>query len=305
MGIEEWKDVEELMFRLITVPSLSWEKVFRFTQQSGHEHSHRYSYVDLFSRGDPDLSLLFFATAIDELPRLKQKADFLMSKGFDEFAPAFLLGELRNFEAQFGDFVVDNNKSPESRLLRKKMLDAILADDKNENVFVDSFNYCEEWYASVRYINGCFKEPIFGVDESLLSRHGAWISFSKGSRRLFLNESRMIGNRQFVSPDILVVFGHSLNKQDYAYFFNIFDSMHLTDASYKTKVVFAYNEYDEKRIGRVKHETANRVIALFNAYDERNKRLSHPLHTLTQLEVCGRIAVREVHWPDKDNDVLA
>ena len=169
------------------------------------------------------------------------------------------------------------------------------ADGSKEKVqSIYSFNYDESWNSNVRYINGDFQKPIFGVDESLLSKDSVWLPFSKGSRRLYLDRALMSGRLDFVTPDVMIVYGHSLNKQDHAYFFNLFDAMNLTDPTKKTKVCFCYSRYGDKTSEQVKNEMIKLVLKLFEKYDERNARRTVPLHTLTQLEICGRINIKEI-----------
>ena len=88
-----------------------------------------------------------------------------------------------------------------------------------------SFNYDDvdiiEYNKILHNINGNIRNPIFGIDSTLCDVDNPKFIFTKTNRRLELD---MIEDRHFVDAKFeeIVVFGHSLNKSDYNYFFSSF-----------------------------------------------------------------------------------
>ena len=288
-----WMDVESFMLSLTKDDPLSWKgilfymdfanrnKVFPGTESLGLGSEH-YLLPGL-------LASVFRSNGAlqNELARF-----YKQSEPFEEFVE-FLLRQLKDFEAIFGHFIEDRERYDQGGRKRRSFIEKMLGNNDMVNVYLDSFNYHEGWFDKrTRYINGNYQEPIFGIDESQLTGKEEWMPLSKSSRRLYFNDANYVGRRKFDIPDKVYVYGHSLGRQDYAYFFSLFDAMRLTDPTYTTKVEFHYSEYDPKRGVEIKNEYTKSVINLFTAYDRRND-IQAPLYTLAQLEVCGRIIVKK------------
>lgn len=296
--LNDWKDIEKLILDMTKEDGFCWKEVLcRLDISMSNIHNGtRYSAGSFFHLFHEEAIAQVVAAVLNAKQDLSDSLVQYCSEAPNKGFVSFLLTELNTFEKRFGAYIKSQSSSAESANNRNKLLRALLQDyiDRPAHLYIDSFNYDESWNNNVRYINGDFQKPIFGVDESLLPKDSIWMPFSKGSRRLYLDRSLMSGRLDFVTPDVMIVYGHSLNKQDHAYFFNMFDAMNLTDPTKKTKVCFCYSRYGDKTSEQVKNEMIKLVLKLFEKYDERNARRTVPLHTLTQLEICGRINIKEI-----------
>ena len=296
--LHDWKDIERLIFNMTEENGFCWKAVLRHLDisEASTYAGIRYESSTYLNRFPEEAIAQVYAATLLAHGSFRDRLLRYREGTISENVVSFLLSQLILFEQRFGTYIKSQNEIPALANRRNDLLGLLLQEYSNRphQLFIDSFNYDEDWNGFVRYINGDFHNPIFGIDESLLPKDSVWLPFSKGSRRLYLDRSLMSGRLDFVTPDVMIVYGHSLNKQDHAYFFNLFDAMNLTDPTKKTKVCFCYSRYGDKTSEQVKNEMIKLVLKLFEKYDERNARRTVPLHTLTQLEICGRINIKEI-----------
>ena len=66
--------------------------------------------------------------------------------------------------------------------------------------------------------------------------------------------------------DNLVIFGSSLSKSDFSYFFSVFDDMRILDENKNCRIVFAYNICDVKRKSEIEETMLRNIAILFQEY---------------------------------------
>ena len=216
---------------------------------------------------------------------------------------SFLLNQLKEFEKEFGDFIywqLHYGRHEEIHFgvinlnslyieKAKYTLDCLC---NLKTTTIDTFNFSfiedETIMPKINYINGSFKEPIFGVDSYFEPTDERYI-FTKTSRRM---ESDM-NNIGYLSADDfenVVIFGHSLNEADYSYFFPIFDKLNLLDLTSKGVVVFAYCIWDEEKESLIKSNLRDNISNMVYRY-AIEKGIPNPKRTLDSLSIQKKIVV--------------
>lgn len=210
----------------------------------------------------------------------------------DSFYP-HLLDQLKTFEKAFGTFIekeIDKGNKPfeASKLVSQIIDQEYQVSSQNPRGLlnsIDSFNYSDPFSnnSGVFRINGDVSHPIFGIDSEEVKPNREEYLFTKTYRKLEQNEST-IAKIPLTNFEALYVYGHSLNKQDYSYFFPLFDYMGLADISRSTKVVFAYSNHEIKGMSQdqanafILSQLCRNVAGLFEAYENyRNKTEDHRL----------------------------
>ena len=204
-----------------------------------------------------------------------EKYDILTGHNYD-----ILLSDLKEYEIRFGDYINLQQKKLGSYTKKAQNIINDLLDNNDELVYINTFNYtrlskvipakCEIWH-----VNGDVKHPIFGIDcaednPAYSSRY----SFSKTYRRLELEGDNCYfpKRKEFTK---VIVFGHSLNQQDYNYFYALFNQLNLSNDRGKRNgyvVEFAYSAYLDKSPAVVRQETIQNVLRLLSGY---NKNVLH------------------------------
>lgn len=234
----------------------------------------------------------------------------------DDFI-AFLLDELQRFESKFGLYVnqeFENKEKIYSIFYRHFFSDCI---PKNMSVIsLDSFNYtpienysCDSFYShnnekiylpgNIKHINGDYRNPIFGIDSSKFKVSDAGHVFTKTYRRITADFFE--GDNFDIALDEkfedLVIFGHSLNEQDYNYFFPIFDFMKLMDVMADSKLYFLYYIYDGNSKNKIKKENVKNLYSMLNAYEEYKTGKTKDYRLVDTLSSRGRLRFKEVVRP--------
>lgn len=232
--------------------------------------------------------------------KIKTKIDF----------STFLLNELILFEKSFGRYVFR-----EFTIHKKNYYIGFLTFFNDvesiwEIATIDTFNYTPledvsklffgKWQKQrdvpVVHINGNYENPIFGIDSSKISTSKPAFIYTKTYRRI-MNDFFEIGdfknylNSQF---DDLVIFGHSLNKQDYNYYFPLFDYMELFSATSNKSIVFYYYIYDEHKRRSIKEKNIKNLIEMLNEYEEHRIPNKHDSRLVDSLSAQGRLKFKEL-----------
>lgn len=220
----------------------------------------------------------------------------------------FLLSELKDFEKRFGIFVDDqiheqyfeiSNFGDKTFWNRPylKMAMATITDLCNieQLTAIDSFNYGtigdKTVINKIQNVNGDVESPIFGIDTIFEPKDERFV-FTKTARRMdrdllsFLHESE----RDFEN---IVIFGHSLNKADYSYFFPLFDKMRLTDPLAKGVVVFSFDIYEPSKEESIRAQQRESVSELLYEY-ATEKGLANPKRFLDSLSTQKRVMSYEI-----------
>ena len=160
----------------------------------------------------------------------------------------------------------------------KAIIDKVLdKKNKDEVVYINNFNYTDlsAISDSVWFINGDTSNPIFGVDLPESKPDDKKYVYTKTYRRLELtgNKSYYPKTKDFSK---VIVLGHSLNEQDYSYFFSLFNRLGLSNERNSGKkgytVEFVYYKHNNKSSFEVRKETVSRALKMFYEY---NKQVLH------------------------------
>ena len=218
-----------------------------------------------------------------------------------------LLDELKIFEKNFGNYVNNQYESKynEYVLNSNKFFNSFPKKEIKKISSKETFNYTNnksfpfdkksKMLRDFHHINGDYYNPIFGVDSKDIEVNKPFFIFTKVSRRL-INAATYGENikSSFSKPfSKLIVFGHSLNANDYNYFFPIFDYLGLTNISRNTSVVFAYYVYDIGKKESIILEYISKVTQLIDSYEEyAGKNKDNRL--IDSLTAQGRIKIIEI-----------
>lgn len=187
----------------------------------------------------------------------------------------FLYDELEKFEKRFGEYIKEQMLNPIYRENAHTAIKKLVDLSKNEFLAIDTFNYSTFNINGVHlnHINGDYIKPIFGIDYLNIKAIDERYTFTKIYRRLEQNFSMYKDNIDLASNrfDNVVIFGHSLNKQDYNYFFPLFDSLKIIDPNFKGKLVFVYSIYDEEKSQQIKSNLLLNVAKLLREYEIYSK----------------------------------
>lgn len=219
----------------------------------------------------------------------------------------FLLEELKDFEKNFGDFI--NKQIHESwfelcnrgqEFLNKPYIQMAVDTIKelcnlDNLVAIDSFNYGEirdeKIMCKFQNINGNTDAPIFGIDSVFDSEDERYI-FTKTGRRI---DSDLFNDCHNIKQEFenMVIYGHSLNKADYSYFFPLFDKMKLDDVFSKSVIVFAYSVYDKEKEKSIRANLRQSISNVMFEY-AIDKKISNPKRFLDSLSTQKRIVTYEI-----------
>ena len=217
----------------------------------------------------------------------------MFEKEFGEFI-YYQIHYGRYEETQFGVINKNTLYIEKSKFVLKCLCDI-------EKASIDTFNYSfiddEEILDKMNFINGSYKEPIFGIDSYFEPDIDRYI-FTKTNRRI---ESEM--NNYEYSPnndfDRVVVFGHSLNEADYGYFFPLFDKIKLLDLTAKGNIVFAYYMWSKEKEDEIKSDLRGRISQMIFKYSVE-KGIPNPKRTLDSLSTQKKIITYEIpDYPDR------
>lgn len=190
----------------------------------------------------------------------------------------FLLIQLNEFERKFGEYVMSElNKNKNLYFCFYNYFFSLIDIFREESSInsVDTFNYTVPptdgikqtlRYYQFHHINNNYENPIFGIDSKEFNPLKNNYIFTKISRRL-LSEKKPNENSINMNSENIVVFGHSLNKQDYNYFFPIFNGLGLNDITKKTKIVFMYDVYDINDEYNIRSNIIKNIANIINDYE--------------------------------------
>lgn len=219
--------------------------------------------------------------SIDSYKDSKYKRQLILYLYFKGISDSFdekkisdrLYQQLFVYEKSFGNYIKliqsrDTNYVFNAKGLIKRMLDVT-----DKVTCINTFNYSDLSFISdhIWHINGDVDNPIFGVDfPDINPREIDKYRYTKTYRRLKLEgKESYLPTKEYFSK--VVVFGHSLNRQDYNYFFALFNAMDLGNVrnySEERYIEFVYSKYGTKTSEQVKEELLSRVLALFYKYNE-------------------------------------
>lgn len=288
IGGHNWCDIETLLDDF-----LEGKDIFRFYGIRIHNsqyHGFDESATDKNDWASYLLTQLAFKTGFGAMDKNHRK--------FHEY----LLDELKKLEKDFGKYIKEKSSNlgylENVKNLMIELSGILSSPTTTEIAWIDSFNYTNpfedlSYEGKARNIHGNTGNPIFGISINASRSEKETIKnevyyFTKKSRQLSLGIQPIhdsINDMQEV-----LIYGHSLNEQDQAYFQALFDIMKLDDASVpEPKLVFGYSVHgagdDEKA---ALERTSKMVTDLFRRY-ETNKKNDNILQLLL---FTGRIQFR-------------
>lgn len=216
------------------------------------------------------------------------KFKFVMYKYIEEknIKDSVLFEQLKEYEGRFGKYIYSQQNNhfdynERARFLIEKMLDS-----RNDDIvtYINTFNYSDLSFIcpDIWHINGDNQNPIFGIDLPEVSPVNVKYKYTKTYRRLELSGKDVYypKNKKYSK---VIVYGHSLNEQDYSYFFSLFNILNLNNERFYNNntgkyIEFVYNKYGGKSSEEVRQEIVSRVLKMFYAYNneilgQRNFRL--------------------------------
>lgn len=205
----------------------------------------------------------------------------------------FLLNQLIVFEKQFGDYVKTEYGNGVEFAKKANSLIATIADSGCE-CSIETFNYtrCDLIKHPIRHINGDWSNPIFGIDNSGLDKDDPRMLFTKAYRRLDHIVSQ-IESEESKPMSSAVIYGHSLDPQDYDYFFELFNSLGFNGFTRK-KLTVCYDVYNEKKAEENKDKLVLSLMNMFNSYDQELVKAKGRYPTLDSLLLQGGISIRKL-----------
>lgn len=212
-----------------------------------------------------------------------------------------LFEQLQEYEKKFGQYIYTIQKATPNYISTAESLINNMLDKKTNDklVYVNSFNYSDitPIIKDVWFINGDIDMPIFGVDYPDTSPYDMnRYRYTKTYRRLELTGKDTYYPRKKEYTKI-IVYGHSLNSQDYSYFFALFNVLDLKKDRSSTKrsyyIEFAYSKYGEKTSKEVRDELISRVLNMFYAYNKEVLNESN-FRLIDILFATGAIRFKEI-----------
>ncbi|MFA7111425.1 MAG: AbiH family protein [Bacilli bacterium] len=205
---------------------------------------------------------------------------------------SFLLDELKVFEKIFGEYIKEETNNQNKIYDRINLLSVIYGEDLNGVIYsIDSFNYSSINNLDVFHINGDTDKPIFGIDSKGIAACEPRYIFTKTYRRLEYNTIKR--KEEFKDFDNLYIYGHSLNEQDYNYFFPLLDYLKVNDINSNTKIIFAYTIYDINKKDEIISNLTKGIAGLFEAYEDY-KHITNEHRLMDILTFRNRLIIKEI-----------
>lgn len=209
-----------------------------------------------------------------------------------------LFEQLKFYEKRFGEYIKTQQSNFADYEKNALLYVGEMIDKGDEIAYINNFNYSDLSFITkdIWHVNGDVNNPIFGIDENKIDLNNNWHYYSKTYRRLELTGSDLYSPR-IKEYSKVIVCGHSLNEQDYSYFYSLFNTLHLDKDRTMTRrgyyVEFVYYKYGNKSSKEVRNETISRVIKILNAYN--NEILREPNFRLIDiLFSAGAIRFKEI-----------
>lgn len=239
---------------------------------------------------------------------IKRKRESNPLTNSDDFH-RYLLNELIEFEKEFGEYIQKETDRVygSNHELAYQAINKIVPFDHISTIV--SFNYNSYYNDCIldklHHINGGIMDhPIFGIDPSLLNEipeNESRIIFGKTYRRLMLDASVKSMAQKKPSRNI-IIYGHSLNEQDYNYFFALFDDIDLADHTKDNKIIFAYSIHDENRRIQITSSLIDNITKMFYNYSEYLGRVKDNNRLLDMLVVTKKIMLLEIPEESKNKE---
>jgi len=289
----DWKDVEKVIRTSLleeTGALLSIPIIFSHLYSQAHQ-------THLLGEGkvidaNAEWLLLNYIESNSRFPHAK----FETEKSVDQARIIFysyLFSELKDFEQSFGQYLSGQENDNQIYNQTARAFASKLC-NRNTNVVVESFNYTRPAIDCVgfRNIHGTTQNPVIGIDADGVDPKDPRFKFTKASRCLMLAiQDEGLTKQDFSVITNIIIYGHSLNAQDYTYFFNILETKRIQDPSNNCEITFPYSVY----LGTTREAEQTRlhdaVEDLLNSYDRWT---GHPLSTVESLYFQKKYHFQEI-----------
>lgn len=232
------------------------------------------------------IGVFFGNPALSELirPFLETKQSFY----------SFLLNQLVCFEKGFGQYVKNQYSVHKKGFLEKANALIGKFGVVGMDYAVETFNYTiPDFGVDVRHINGDWTHPIFGIDNVDVAEGDPKMIFTKPHRRLYLLVNQ-IKEAEAKTMDSVAIYGHSFDRQDYGYFFSLFDALGFRDSSPHGTLEVFYDVYDKGKAKQIKDNIVLSLENVFNAYDIDTFKTRNRYTTLESLILKNKVKVKRL-----------
>jgi hypothetical protein len=212
----------------------------------------------------------------------------------------FLLEQLKLLEKDFKEYVIDTQNNNQFYKLSQKNLFERLIIKGNANLL--SFNYTSVYptsiFQTVENVHGKVAgkgEIIFGIDNTNCKPGDMSYVFTKTYRKVAMYTTypeKEVNDILVDKINRIIIFGHSLNEQDYSYFQSIFDHYDLYNSNIKLN--FRYHVYDQQMETAIKRIHINRIVSLLDKYASSIENRSKGGNLIHKLLVEGRLIIKLV-----------
>lgn len=270
----DWMDIENFLYSILNSNGLS--KLVR-------------CFDHCFAKRYPDLKFCF--CDFDGIPAFINVC--LNGKGYFSVSDfySFFMEELKLFEKRFICYLKTQLDSNEKYVDEsKKILETFC---KNDSGVILNFNYTHtnknDNYEEINVHGSLEDRIIIGIDDRDSLKNEV-IPFTKTFRKLLFSEEKVLLNGTY---DEIIIYGHSLNEQDYSYFKSIFDYINLYNG--KTTIRYIYSDdfvsEDVFNKNRYKHRTkmAMRLFKLIRTYGSSLDNKDSGQNLIHKLILEGRL----------------
>lgn len=292
----KWCDVEEVIHDSLFSPDVinfNWDDIQSTIHQIYRRNDPNRTH-EIINR-EPLYNKAIIQYSIKKISgELDARLDLFNRQCFYEW----LLDELKAFEEKFGTYIDELQDSINYNNRADKIVKILVG--SHGDYEIDSFNYSyftTEGRKDINHINGEVTFPIFGIsntDFDIIDNQDK-IMFTKTQRRINQDANNTIQYESRSNTDYVVVFGHSLNRQDYDYFSYIFTLLKFNtfDTDKMGTIEFKFYIYDDARRAEICSTLSKSVHNLIEYY-EKNAcgRDSSVLTNL--LRFSGKLKITEV-----------
>lgn len=293
-GEIRWCDIESAIHDSLTLEpsaySFSWRHTFDLLHDKFYEQDPVKKTI-AFPHANIAVKIMIYFLGWPEWKEYFQSKDKFFNK---------LLDELKAFERHFGFYIYEQTRS-DDYIDRAQNLINRLIKPADRKVQIDSFNYSNfsNGFIDIRHINGDCSDPIFGIDLSMdeEDEFPEYRCFTKTSRRIYQDAHKLNADTRWepLVVDKAVVFGHSLNRMDYDYFYYLFTLLKYNtfDIEKMGSVEFVYKIYNYDRKDEILDNYANAIYSLLNYYEGYVSRTNQHI-LINLLRFSGKLKIKEL-----------
>lgn len=205
----------------------------------------------------------------------------------------YFFQEIKEFEKSFAKYL--RNELKTNKLYKKNVSKMISALCEKDTGVILNFNYTRiglnNRFKEINVHGSLDKDIIIGIDRNNVLYADSFM-FTKTFRKLLENHSDIVLTESY---DEIVIYGHSLGKQDYSYFQSIFDYVNLYNSNTKIVLIYSDDFIVETPNGKNKmHHRLNVVKSFFDLLQTYGNTLNNKdngKNMIHKLILEGRISI--------------